>query len=218
MKKQRKLDYKTNFREYMAGKIKLERWQWVGILMLSVVFAGFFGWIYEFIFYYFDAGTGEFYMQGGNFLPWINIYAIGLVPIIAACYRIKKYPWAVFLLSIVISGIVEFVGGWLVYTIGNGTRYWDYNVEILNFGNIGGFVCLRSVLIFGLSALFFMYLVLPLFILMARRMTKRAFMTLAITLFTLVMVDEAYNLLASKFFDWPDAMDFYRSLGWKYLT
>lgn len=218
MKKQKKLNYKTNFREYMAEKIKLERWQWVGILMLSVVFAGFFGWIYEFIFYYFDAGTGEFYMQGGNFLPWINIYAIGLIPIILACYKIRKYPWAVFLLSILISGIVEFVGGWLVYVVGNGTRYWDYNVEILNFGNIGGFVCLRSVLIFGLSALFFMYLVLPLFILMAKRMTKRSFMTLTITLFTLVMVDEVYNLLASKFFDWPDAMDFYRSLGWKYLT
>ena len=47
--------------------------------MLVVAFAGFFGWIYEFIFYYFDVGTGEFYMQGGNFLPWINIYAIGAV-------------------------------------------------------------------------------------------------------------------------------------------
>ena len=217
MEKHRKLDFETNVREYMAGKMKLERWQWVGILMLSVVFAGFFGWIYEFIFYYFDAGTGEFYMQGGNFLPWINIYAIGLV-LIATCYKIRKYPWAVFLLSMLVSGIVEFVGGWLVYTIGNGTRYWDYNVEILNFGNIGGFVCLRSVLVFGFSALFFMYLILPLFILVARRMTKRAFMILAITLFTLVMVDEVYNLLASKIFGWPNAMDFYRSIGWKYLT
>ena len=218
MEKHRKLDFETNVREYMAGKMKLERWQWVGILMLSVVFAGFFGWIYEFIFYYFDAGTGEFYMQGGNFLPWINIYAIGLVLIIATWYKIRKYPWAVFLLSMLVSGIVEFVGGWLVYTIGNGTRYWDYNVEILNFGNIGGFVCLRSVLVFGFSALFFMYLILPLFILVARRMTKRAFMILAITLFTLVMVDEVYNLLASKIFGWPNAMDFYRSIGWKYLT
>lgn len=218
MKKQRKLDFKTNFREYMAGKLKLERWQWVGIIMLSVVFAGFFGWVYEFIFYYFDAGTGEFYMQGGNFLPWINIYAIGLVLIIVTCYKIRKYPWAVFLLSMAVSGIVEFVGGWLVFTIGNGTRYWDYNVEILNFGNIGGFVCLRSVLIFGFSALFFMYAVLPLFIFLARKMTKRAFMTLSITLFSLVMVDEVYNLLASKVFGWPDAMEFYRSLGWKYLT
>ena len=138
--------------------------------------------------------------------------------VLPAVYKIKKYPWAVFLISVVTTGIVEFVGGWLVYTIGNGTRYWDYNTEILNFGNIGGFVCLRSVLVFGCSALFLMYVVVPFFLWLMERMSKRAFLTLAVSLFTLVMVDEIYNLMASKFFDWPDAMDFYRSIGWKYLT
>ena len=206
-----------NILKFAREKIKLEHWQWVGIMMLLIVFAGFFGWLYEFIFYYFDGGTGEFYMQGGNFLPWINIYAIGAVLIVLACWKIREYPWAVFLLSMVIAGIVEFVGGWLVYTIGNGTRYWDYNTEILNFGNIEGFVCLRSVLIFGFSALFLMYVVLPAAINLSRKLSKKAFLTLAISLFTIVMVDEVYNLLASKIFDWPDAMDFYRSIGWKYL-
>ena len=74
-----KKPFKKLFHEYLKGKIKLERWQWAGLMMLITVFAGFFGWVYEFIFYYFDGGTGEFYMQGGNFLPWINIYAIGAV-------------------------------------------------------------------------------------------------------------------------------------------
>ncbi|MBR2741898.1 putative ABC transporter permease [Candidatus Saccharibacteria bacterium] len=202
----------------MKKEVKLERWQWVGVMMLLVVFAGFFGWVYEFIFYYFDGGTGEFYMQGGNFLPWINIYAIGAVLIVACCLRLRKYPWAVFLLSMLIAGIVEFVGGWLVYTIGNGTRYWDYNTEIWNFGNIEGFVCLRSVLVFGVSALFLMYIIMPWFIKLSQKMPKKAFLTLAVGLFAVVMVDEIYNLLASKIFDWPDAMDFWRSMGWKYLT
>ena len=206
------------FREYMKGETKLERWQWAGLVMLLVVFAGCFGWLYEFIFYYFDGGTGDFYMQGGNFLPWINIYAIGAVPIVLCCWKLRQYPWVVLLLSMVIAGVVEFVGGWLVYVIGGGTRYWDYNVEIWNWGNIEGFVCLRSVLVFGFSSLFLMYVVVPFFLWLMGKMSKRAFMTLAITLFVLVMVDEVYNLLASKFFDWPDAMDFYRSLGWKYLT
>ena len=157
-------------------------------------------------------------MQGGNFLPWINIYAIGAVLIIASCWKIRKYPWAVFLLSVVVTGLLEFVGGWLVYTIGNGTRYWDYNTEIWNFGNIEGFVCLRSVMFFGVSALFLMYVVVPFIIWLSNRMSKRAFLSLAIALFTLVMLDEIYNILASKFFGWPDAMEFYKSLGWKYLT
>ncbi len=217
-KRAESVNVKLVWQKYMRGEMTLEKWQWAGLLMLLVVFAGFFGWVYEYIFYYFDGGTGEFYMQGGNFLPWINIYAIGAVLIIASCWKICKYPWAVFLLSVVVTGLLEFVGGWLVYTIGNGTRYWDYNTEIWNFGNIGGFVCLRSVLVFGFSALFLMYVVVPFIIWLSDKMSKRAFLSLAISLFILVMADEIYNLLASKFFDWPDAMEFYRSLGWKYLT
>ena len=150
---------KSTFRDYMEGKIKLETYQKMGVWFLLVVFAGFFGWVYEMIFYFFDGGTGEFYMQGGNFLPWINIYAIGAVFIILLCMKFRKNPWLVFLLSVLVSGVVEFVAGWLVYTIGNGMRYWDYNTEILNFGNIGGFVCLRSVFFFGVSALFLIYMV-----------------------------------------------------------
>ena len=211
------LTIKKVFRKYLDGKLKLEKWQWVGITMLMVVFAGFLGWVYEFIFYFFDGGEGEFYMQGGNFLPWINIYAIGAVLIVLACWKLRRWPWLVFIVSFIVTGVLEFVAGWLVYTIGNGTRYWDYNVEILNFGNIEGFVCLRSVLIFALSGLFLMYAVLPFFAWVSFRMSRKAFLTLAITLFTLVMVDEVYNLLASKFFGWPDAMEVYRSLGFKYL-
>ena len=209
---------KSTFRDYMEGKIKLETYQKMGVWFLLVVFAGFFGWVYEMIFYFFDGGTGEFYMQGGNFLPWINIYAIGAVLIILLCMKFRKTPWLVFFSSVLVSGVVEFVAGWLVYTIGNGTRYWDYNTEILNFGNIGGFVCLRSVLFFGVSALFLIYMVVPFFVYLAKRMSKRAFLALAISLFAVVMVDEVYNILASKIFGWPDAMDFWRAMGWKYLT
>lgn len=213
------LTIKQVFEDYKSGKMKkLETYQIVGILMLVVVLAGFVGWIYEFIFYYFDGGMTNFYMQGGNFLPWINIYAIGALLIIATTWKIRRYPWAVFLISAIVTGILEYVAGWLVYTIGGGIRYWDYNVEILNFGNIGGFVCLRSVLAFGVSALLLMYIVTPFVIYLSKKMSKKMFLTLAILLFSLVMIDEVYNLLASKFFAWPDAMNFYRSMGWKYLT
>ena len=183
--------------------------------MLIVVIGGFFGWVYEFIFYFFDGGIKEFYMQGGNFLPWINIYAIGSLLILLATWRFKKYPWLVFLLSIIITGLLEFSAGWLIYTIGNGTRYWDYNNEILNFGNIEGFVCLRSVLVFGISALFLVYIITPFCIKLSQRMSKKAFLILAITLFTIVMLDEIGNLTC-KILSLPTAVDFYRSIGFKY--
>ena len=104
-----------------------------------------------------------------------------------------------------------------MYTIWNGTRYWDYNKEILNFGNIEGFVCLRSVLFFGVSALILTYMIVPFCIKLARGMSKKAFLALSISLFSIVMVDEIYNMLASHVFGWPDAMEFYKHVGFKYL-
>ena len=193
----------------------LDKWQKIGVLMLVVVIGGFFGWVYEVFFYYLDGGAKEFYMEGGNFLPWINIYAIGTLIILATTWRLRKYPWAVFLISVVTTGLLELVAGWLVYTIGNGMRYWDYNNEILNFGNIGGFVCLRSVLFFGVSALILVYLIAPFCIKLARNMSRRAFLTLAISLFTIVMVDELGNLIC-KNLGLPTAMDFYKGIGLKY--
>ena len=194
----------------------LQRYQKVGILLLVIVIAGFFGWAYEMIFYFFDGGMNGFYMQGGNFLPWINIYAIGALVILLTTWRLRKYPWAVFLISVVTTGVLELVAGWLVYAIGNGTRYWDYNTEIWNFGNIGGFVCLRSVLFFGVSALILTYWIVPFCEYLARKMSRKAFLILAISLFSVVMVDEVYNMFASHIFGWPNAMEFYRGIGLKY--
>ena len=198
------------------GKIKaLDKWQKLGILMLVVVLSGVFGWIYEVVLYFFDGGMKDFYMQGGNFLPWINIYAFGALLILATTWRLRKYPWAVFLISVVTTGLLELAAGWLVYTIGNGTRYWDYNNEIWNFGNIGGFVCLRSVLFFGVSALILTYLIMPFCINLARKMSRKAFLALAISLFAIVMVDELGNLIC-KNLGLPTAMDFYKGIGLKY--
>lgn len=194
-------------------KIKLERYQWVGIMMLIWVISGFIGWIYELLVGIID--TGEFYMVGGNLLPWINIYAFGAMALVPATYKFRKYPWAVFLLAVVITGAVELLGGWLVYTIGNGTRYWNYDHGLWAVGSINGFVCPLSVTIFGIFALILMYLVLPFCMYLAKRMTKRAFLILSISLFSLVMVDELTNLILKNMNE-PTVMDFYRSLGLKY--
>ena len=69
----------------------------------------------------------------------------------------------VFLLCVVVSGIMEYVTGWVLYNVFH-TRLWDYNTEIWNFGNIGGYICLRSVLFFGVSGLLLIYAVIPILI------------------------------------------------------
>ena len=209
--------FKRIFHDYLDNKIQLEKYQKLGIFCLLIALTGIFGWVYEFIFYYFDGGMKDFYLQGGNFLPWINIYAIGSILITLFTKKIKKHPIAVFLLSIIITGVLEYVAGWLIYELGNGTRYWDYNVEILNFGNIGGFVCLRSVLFFGLSAMFLMYLLLPFCIFLSKIMNRKLFLIISISLFALILADEIYNLIIARILNLPDAMEIYKSLGFKYV-
>ena len=208
---------KEVFNNYIDDKIKYEKWQLIGIFCLVVVISGLFGWIYEFIFYFFNGGMKQFYMQGGNFLPWINIYAIGAILIIALSYHFKKSRLAVFLISFFSTGILEYIAGLLVYIIGNGTRYWNYNVEILNFGNIHGFVCLRSVLFFGLSGLLLMYHILPLCIYISKKIKRKKFMIICITLLSIVLFDELYNLIIANVFNLPSAGDIYKSLVFKYV-
>lgn len=86
----KKKTYRENFREYIERGVKLERWQKVGILFLVVVIAGFVGWVYEFLLAW--ATYGQVYTQGGNLLPWMNIYAIGALLVIPTTYWVRKYP------------------------------------------------------------------------------------------------------------------------------
>ena len=203
------------FHDYMNGKIGLKTYQKVGIMFLVVVIAGFIGWMYEFLLAW--AENGHIFMKGGNLLPWMNIYAIGAVFLVPIVWKLRRYPWAIFLVSALVTGIVELAGGWLVYTIGNGTRYWNYCDGPWAFGSINGFVCVLSVTCFGLSALALAYLVLPFCIHLALKMSKRNFLILATSLFVLIMADELANLTL-KHLNLPTAMDLYRSLGLEYQS
>ena len=205
------------YQEYINNKLKLEKEQIIGIICLVIVISGIFGWIYEFIFYYFNGGMLEFYMQGGNFLPWINIYAIGSLLIIASTHKLKNKPTHVFLISSIVTGLLEYFSGLIIYKITGGLRLWDYNVEILNFGNIGGFVCLRSVLFFGLSSLILTYLILPICIKLSQKINKKTFLIISLILCSIILFDEIYNLLIARIFNLKRASDIYKSIGWKYF-
>lgn len=208
---------KEKYREYLQKDHSFDKMTMLGVFCLIIVIAGIFGFVYEFIFYYFNSGMKEFYWRGGNFLPWINIYAIGSVFIYFLTYKHRKSALKVFLISTVLCGVLEYIAGWGMYEIGNGFRCWDYNSEILNFGNINGFVCLRSVLFFGVSSLLLIYGIVPLIFALASKMNKRVFITIAITLCSIILLDEIYNLAIARIFDLPRASDVYKSIGFSYV-
>ena len=194
---------------------KLTLGQKVGILLLIIVLSGFIGWLWEFIVVEIKGGFSHLYINGGNLLPWMNIYAYGAIVIILVAWRLRRWPWAVFIVSALAAGLVELFGGWLAYVMYDGARYWDYSNVWWGFGNIGGFVCPVSVMAFGLLALVLIYGLLPFCIRLALKMNRRAFLILAVSLFTVVMIDDITNLTL-KNMGLPTAMDFYESLGMKY--
>lgn len=209
---------KEKLKKYVNTEYNFDRLTLLGIICLIIVIAGLFGFVYEFIFYYFNSGMKTFYYRGGNFLPWINIYATGALFISFFTFKKRRNPVYVFLFSTIICGILEYIAGFILYYFNDGFRCWDYNTEILNFGNINGFICLRSVLFFGLSSLLLIYLIVPFCIYLANHLNKKLFLLISVSLFSIILIDEMYNLVIAKIFDLPRASDIYKQLGFKYMV
>lgn len=139
-----------------------------------VFFVGcFLGWIYEecfsIIIEHQLVNRGFFY---GCYLP---VYGSGSVILLLLLRNLKKYPILIFLLSIIITGIVEYVTGDVLFRIYHRT-WWDYTGL---FMNLNGYVCLRSVLNFAVLTLLFMYIVEPL---LKKFITKKERMATIITI------------------------------------
>lgn len=182
-------------------------------------FGGIYGFVYETIFYFFNSGMTQIYWRGGGFGPWLQIYGFGSLLIYFACYRFRKNPFIVMAVSGLGCGILELAAGYIFYGLCGITRGWDYNKEILNFGNIGGYVCLRSVLVFALSGLLLVYVIVPVLFKLLEKMNRTAFLTVSFTLGGLFLADFIYNDVVSAIF--PSliyAVPLYSSLGVPYLT
>ncbi len=138
---------KEKYLKYLNEDIKFDKETMIGIFCLLVVITGMFGFLYELIFYYFNGGMKTFYWRGGNFLPWINIYATGSIMLYFLTYKDRKKLLKVFLTSVITTDILEYFSGFGMDKIA-GKGCWNYSQEILGNLNINGYVCLRSVLVF----------------------------------------------------------------------
>ena len=207
---------RSKYLKYLNEDIKFDKETMIGIFCLLVIITGMFGFLYEFLFYYFNGGMKTFYWRGGNFLPWINIYATGSIMIYLLTYKDRKKPLKVFLISVITTGILEYFSGLGMDKIA-GKRCWDYSQEILGALNINGYVCLRSVLVFGVFSLLLIYIVLPLIFYIAKKSNKKVFVTTSIILCSIIMIDEFYNLLIARIFHLPRAYNVYSKLDVPYV-
>ena len=204
------------YKGYLNKDHNFDKKTMLGIFCLIIVISGMFGWLYEVVFYYFNSGMTEIYWRGGNFLPWINIYAMGAILIYVLTYKKRKNPLFVFIVSIISTGILEYIGGFFMEHIMQ-IKCWDYSKEILSFGSINGYVCIRSVLVFGISALLLMYIIVPFCFYLAKKMPRKTFLICSYTICGIFLFDELYNLIFANLLNLPRASEVYKDLGFKFL-
>lgn len=167
-------------------KEELSKRDIINLYILIMISSGIFGFVYETIFYRID--LGYFVKRGSTFGPWIPIYVFGGLFITLLTYKYRKKPLIVFLLAMIISGLLECLTGMFFYEVFN-TRLWDYNTEIWNYGNINGYICLRSVLFFGLSSLILVYLMIPGLIKIIKKISKKIISVVSLILIVCFVLD-----------------------------
>lgn len=201
-------------KNYLNNDAKYDKITFLAILSILGTLGGIYGFIYEIIFYYLNSGMTTLYWRGSCFGPWITIYALGSFLIYFVSYRFRKNPLLVILTGGLSCGIFEFLSGVILYYGFNGHRGWDYNTERWNFGNIGGFICLRSVIVFALSSLILIYVLLPFIFYIERIINRKLFLIVAFSLGALFILDIIYNLVfAPRISFLITANDFYKKAG-----
>lgn len=165
----------------------------INILILIMVISGFLGFVYEEIFYKID--LGYFVKRGSTYGPWIPIYAFGGLLITLMSYRFRKNPLIIFIINCIITGLLEYATGYVLYEFFN-IRLWDYNTEIWNWGNVNGYICFRSILFFGISSLFLIYTIIPYVKKFAKKIDDKKLTLISMILGCLFIIDMiAYSII-----------------------
>lgn len=148
---------------------------------LLIFFAGSFaGYIYEVIFYLlFDH---ELVNRGFLYGPYLPVYGFGAVILVLLLKKFKKNPLVVFLFAMFVTGVVEYFTGYLMWQIYH-KMWWDYTGLFLN---IDGYVCLRSVLTFGIGGILLIYLIEPLICKFISNIKKKVYRVSCLLLFIIV--------------------------------
>lgn len=115
----------------------------------------FLGWCVEVA--YAACRTGHFVNRGFLSGPICPIYGFGVVGVIVALSPLQDHLILLFLGSILVTSLLEFVTGWALEKIFH-TRWWDYSN---NHFNIKGYICLGFSIIWGLAATFVVRLIHP---------------------------------------------------------
>ena len=125
------------------------------LILLFFLFS-FVGWLWEVMLHLFRSGV--FVNRGTIHGPWLPIYGAGAVVILFVLRKYRNNPCLYFLLSMVITGVIEYGTSMYLEWVHN-LSWWDYTGYFLN---INGRVCLEGLIFFATGCMVGTYIIAPL--------------------------------------------------------
>ena len=156
-------------------------------LVLIFVFFSFFGWAWEVILHFVQAG--EWVNRGVLHGPWLPIYGSGGVLMLLLLKRLRQNPILHFIGTVVLCGFVEY---WTGYACEKflGRRYWSYDGYFLN---LDGRICAEGLVAFGIGGILMVYFLAPLVDDLIRRLPLKITIPICLVLTCLFIGDTIYS-------------------------
>ena len=115
----------------------------------------FLGWCVEVC--YAALNTKKFINRGFLNGPYCPIYGAGVITIMYFVYPFKNSLIVLFIFSVILTSLIEFLTGFILEKAFH-YRWWDYSKEHFN---LGGYICLKFSIIWGLACVFVTEIVHP---------------------------------------------------------
>ncbi|MEG2174942.1 MAG: hypothetical protein RR135_05615 [Oscillospiraceae bacterium] len=151
----------------------------------------FLGWCVEVMFV--TVCTGEFVNRGFLSGPVCPIYGVGMVLIAICLAPLRKNTILLFLGGMMLTSLLEWITGFLLERL-FGDRWWDYSDQPFN---IGGYICLKFSLLWGLGCILVMDVIHPLVMALILWLPATLGMVLLILFLLLLAADTIVSISAA---------------------
>lgn len=159
--------------------------------ILFIIYS-FLGWIFECI--HMALTTKEVVNRGFLFGPVIPVYGVGLSLIVSLLSKFKSNFIIFLILSFILIAILEYLVSFILEKIFK-IRWWDYSDKKFN---LNGRICLNTMIIFIIGAIFITYLVHPLIYKVLISLPSSIQTTIFIILLTLFVLDVTFSVWITK--------------------
>ncbi len=159
----------------------------ISTYFLYFIIYAFLGWLMEVICKLVE--KHKFINRGFLVGPICPIYGYGVLFIVLLIGRSKGDILAVFLKSILVCSVLEYLTSYFMERLFN-ARWWDYSRRKFN---LNGRICLETMLPFGLLGVFVIYILHPLISSIVLKLNSHVIIISAVSLFIIYIFDNIFS-------------------------